>query len=120
MDTPLKVNMKYHHEKNDLLLDPTAFHQLVESLDYLMITFHDISFTIWQVSQFMQSSCHIHLASIHHVIQYLRGFPSHELFFPTCISLRFIEFSDVDWAGCLNTHCSVTGLCMFLDESLIF
>jgi hypothetical protein len=31
MDTPLKVNMKYHHEKNDLLLDPIAFHQLVES-----------------------------------------------------------------------------------------
>jgi hypothetical protein len=50
VDTPLEVNVKYHHEENNLFCDPTMFRQLVGSLNYLAITQPDISFTIQQVS----------------------------------------------------------------------
>src|SRR5688572_30266126 len=55
VDTPLELNVKYHCEEGDLLLDPTMFRQLVGSLNYLTITRPDISFAVQQVSQFMQA-----------------------------------------------------------------
>ncbi|KAF5443063.1 hypothetical protein F2P56_035655 [Juglans regia] len=36
-----------------------------------------------EVSQFMQAPHHLHLAVVHRIIRYLRGSPSHGLFFPT-------------------------------------
>jgi hypothetical protein len=50
VDTHLEVNVNYHREESDLLLDPTLFHQLVGSLNYLTITRPDISFVVQQVS----------------------------------------------------------------------
>ena len=35
-------------------------------------------------------------------------------------SAILVAFSDADWAGCLDTRCSVTRWCMFLSNSLIF
>ena len=50
MDTTLEENTKYHCEKGDILYNPTMYHQLVGSLNYLAITRPDISFAIQQVS----------------------------------------------------------------------
>jgi len=50
MDTPLKVNVKYHRTKSDLLFDPLLYRQVMGSLNYLTITRPDISFVIQQVS----------------------------------------------------------------------
>jgi hypothetical protein len=44
VDTPMEVNVKYRSEEGDLLADPTVFRQLVGSLNYLTITWPDISF----------------------------------------------------------------------------
>ena len=110
-DTPLEVNTKYRSEEGDLLLDTTVFRQLVGSLNYLTITRPNISFAVQQVSQFMLTPCHLHLAVVHRIIKYLRGTPSRGLFFPTGSPLRLIAYSDADWAGCPG--------CMFLGDSLI-
>jgi len=55
--TPMEVNLKLHHENGDLLPHPSMYRQLVGSLNYLIITRPHISFTIQQVSQFMQILC---------------------------------------------------------------
>jgi hypothetical protein len=119
MDIPIKVNVKYHSEKGDLLSDPIMFRQLVGSLNYLTITRPDISFAIQQVNQFMQTPRHLHLAVVRHIIQYLRGSSSRRLFFPTGSSLRLVAYNDADWAKCPDTRRFVTGWCMFLGDSLI-
>ena len=67
-DTPLEVNTKYRSEEGDLLLDPTVFRQLVGSLNYLTITRPDISFVVQQVSQFMHTPRHLHLAVVRRII----------------------------------------------------
>ncbi|XP_058077564.1 uncharacterized mitochondrial protein AtMg00810-like [Magnolia sinica] len=117
--TPLEVNVKYRREEGDLLPDPMVFRQLVGSLNYLTITWPDISFVVQQVSQFLQSPRHLHLAAVLRIIRYLRG-PSHRgLFFSTGTPLRLMAFSDADWAGCPDTRRSVTEWYMFLGDSLI-
>jgi len=49
VDTPLKVNVKYHRDDGDLLLDPLLYRQLVGSLNYLTITRPNISFAVQQL-----------------------------------------------------------------------
>ena len=119
LDTPLEVNTKYRSAEGDLLLDPTIFQQLVGSLNYLTITRLDISCAIQQVSRFMYTPRHLHLVVVRRIIKYLRGTPSHGLFFPTGSPLRLVAYSDADWAGCPDTRRSVSGWCMFLGDSLI-
>ena len=118
-DTPLEVNTKYQSEEGDLLPNPIVFRQLVSSLNYLTITRPDISFAVQQVSQFMHTPRHLHLAIVCRIIKYLRGTPSRGLFFPTGSPLRLVAYSDADWAGCPDTRRSVSGWCMFLGDSLI-
>ncbi|WJZ84043.1 hypothetical protein VitviT2T_003671 [Vitis vinifera] len=119
IDTLMEVNVKYRKDEGDLLDDPTLYRRLVRSLIYLTTTRLDISYVVHQVSQFMPSPRHLHLAAIRRIIRYLRGSPTRELFFPTGSSLQLVAYSDVDWAGCPNTRRSTTGWCMFLGDALI-
>ena len=117
VDTPMEVNVKYRKDEGDLLEEPTLYRRLVGSLIYLTTTRPDISYVVHQVSQFMSSPRHLHLAAVHHIIRYLRGSPSRGLFFPTDISLQLVAYSDADWAGCPDTRRSTTGWCMFLGDA---
>jgi hypothetical protein len=88
-------------------------------LNYLTITRPDIFFAVQQVSQFMQSSRHLHLVVVRRIIRYLLGSFSRGLFYPASSFIRLVAFSDADWASCPDTRRSVTCWCMFLGDSLI-
>jgi len=49
----MEVNVK--HYKGRCLTEPSLYHQLVDSLNYLTITSPNLAFVGQQVSQFMQS-----------------------------------------------------------------
>ncbi|XP_035541228.1 uncharacterized mitochondrial protein AtMg00810-like [Juglans regia] len=119
VDTPIEVNVKYRKDEGNLLDDPTLYRRLVGSLIYLTTTRPDISYVVHQVSQFLSSPRHLHLAVVRRIIHYLRDSPTHELFFPTGSSLHLVAYSDADWAGCSDTRRSTTGWCMFLSNALI-
>ncbi|XP_068639307.1 uncharacterized mitochondrial protein AtMg00810-like [Aristolochia californica] len=119
IDTPMEVNVKYKKDEGDLLDDPTIYQRLVGSLIYLTTTCPDISYAIHQVSQFMSSPRHLHIAAVRRIIRYLQGSPTRGLFFPTSSSLQLVGYSDADWAGCSDTRRSTTAWCMFLGSALI-
>jgi hypothetical protein len=119
VDTPLEVNVKFQSDDGDLLPNPSLYRQLVGSLNYLTITRPDISFAVQQVSQFMQSPRHLHLAAVRRIIRYLLGSSNRGLFYPAGSPISLVAYSDADWAGCPDTRRSVTGWCMFLGDSLI-
>ena len=119
IDTLMEVNVKYQKDEGKLLLDPWLYRQLVGSLIYLTITRLDISYAIHIVCKFMHSPCHLHLASVRHIIRYLIGSPTRGLLFPTKSALHLTAYSDVDWVGCPNTWKSTTGWCVFLGDALI-
>lgn len=100
--------------------DPLLYRQLVGNLNYLTITRPDISFAVQQVSQFMHSPRHLHMAAVHRIVCYLKGTSHRGLFFPANTSLTLLAYSDADWAGCPDTQKSVSGWCMFLGPALIF
>ncbi|XP_042460477.1 uncharacterized mitochondrial protein AtMg00810-like [Zingiber officinale] len=119
VDHPLEVNVKYCRDEGDFLPDPSLYRQLVGSLNYLTITRPDIAFSVQQVSQFLQTPIHFHLAAVRRIIRYLHDTSSRGLFFSTGSPIRLVAYSDVDWVGCSDTRRSVIGWCMFLGTSLI-
>ena len=109
IDTPMELNVKLRKEEGDLLVYPSSYPKLVGSLVYLTITRPDISFSVQQVSQFLQTPHHLHLVVVRRIIRYVQGTSARGLFFPTINSPRLIAYNDVDWVGCADTCCSITG-----------
>ncbi|KAF5471249.1 hypothetical protein F2P56_011696, partial [Juglans regia] len=97
VDTPMKLNVKLRKEEGDLLADPSLYRKLVACLVYLTITKPDISFVVQQVSQFLQTLCHLHLAAVCRIIRYVQGTSARGLFFPASNSPRLATYSDTDW-----------------------
>ncbi|KAH7529270.1 hypothetical protein FEM48_Zijuj05G0166600 [Ziziphus jujuba var. spinosa] len=116
-DTPMELNVKLHKEEGDLLAYPSLYRKLVGSLVYLTITRPDISFAIQQVNQFLQTPCHLHLATVRRIIRYVHDTSACGLFFPASNAPRHAGYSDADWAGCVDTCCSITGWCVFLGAA---
>ncbi|XP_041007968.1 uncharacterized mitochondrial protein AtMg00810-like [Juglans microcarpa x Juglans regia] len=119
VDTPMELNVKLRREESDLLADPSLYRKLVGSLVYLTITRPDISFAIQQVSRFLQTPRHLHLAAVHRIIRYVMGNSARGLFFPANNSPRLTTYSDADWASYADTHRSIIGWCVFLGDALI-
>jgi hypothetical protein len=92
----MEVNVKHQREEGNLLADPTMYQQLVGSLNYLTITRPDISFAVQQVSQFMHTPRHLHLAVVRRIIRYLKGSPGCGLFFLAGSPLNLVAYSEAD------------------------
>ena len=64
VDTPIEVNVKYKKDERDILDYPTLYLRLVGSLIYLTTTRPNIFYVVHQVSRFMSSPRHLHLAAV--------------------------------------------------------
>ena len=60
LDTPMDPNVKLVPSQGELLRDLGRYRRLVGKLNYLIITWPDISFPMSIVSQFLQSPCDSH------------------------------------------------------------
>lgn len=54
-----------------------------------------------------------------HIVKYLKGTLSHELFYPAKFDHNITGFCDADWARCPLTRRSISGHCVRLGQALI-
>jgi hypothetical protein len=116
---PMEHNVKFSKDSSQFLDDPTSYRRLVRRLLYLTISRPDISFVVQVLSQFMDKPRVPYLAVATRVLRFIKASPAQGLFFPVISNLQVKAFCDSDWAGCLDSRRSVTGYCVFLDNSLI-
>jgi len=119
VSTPSDSSIKLHHDSGPPFDDIAAYRRLVGRLLYLNTTRPDITFITQQLSQFLSKTAQTHHNAALRVLKYLKGCPGRGLFFPRNSSLTLQGFSDVDWAGCLDTRKSISGQCFFLGNSMI-
>ncbi|GKB79320.1 ribonuclease H-like domain-containing protein, partial [Tanacetum coccineum] len=84
-------------DKDPLLENITDYHKLMGKLIYLRNTTPDISYDVHCLSQFMHSPLTSHLKIAFKILRYLKSCP----------------------AKCIVTRKSVTGYCVFLNNSLV-
>ncbi|XP_026400400.1 uncharacterized protein LOC113296305 [Papaver somniferum] len=101
------------------LEDPTLYRSLAGSLQYLTFTRPDISYVVQQVCLFMHDPREAHMQSIKRILRYLQGTLDHCLFLSASPITGLTAYSDTDWAGCMDSHRSTSGYCIFLGDNLI-
>ncbi|GAA0149006.1 transmembrane signal receptor [Lithospermum erythrorhizon] len=113
------LGLNLNGESSSLLADPKQYRRLVGRFLYLGFTRPDISYTIQQLSQFVHAPREIHWTAALHVLKYLKGCPSHGLFYPVNTPVTLQSYCDADWGSCKATRKSLTGYCIFLGASLV-
>lgn len=116
---PLQKGLRLSTDTGELLTDPERYRRIIGRLLYLNLTRPDISYSVQQLSQFMQAVRKPHLQAALHVISYLKGTSDWGLFYSATSELHITEFCDADWGTCAYSGRSLTGYCIFLGESLI-
>ncbi|KAL9811798.1 putative RNA-directed DNA polymerase [Arabidopsis thaliana] len=117
--TPVDLASKLEESVGPKIQNPTLYRSLAGALQYLTITRPDISYAVQQVCLFMHDPRESHLHALRRLIHYIKGSTSQGLSITKSPSTKLVAYSDVDWAGCLNTRRSTSGYCVFLGDTLI-
>jgi len=92
---------------------------LISRLIYLTNTRPDIAFCVNNLSQFLSSPTKVHQQVAFRILRYLKGNPGSGIFFNRNRSMQLRGHSEFDRATYPETIKSVTGVSIFLGESLI-
>lgn len=114
-------NLKLSKEDGALLTfeDATAYRRIIGKLLYLQITRLGICFVVHKLSQFLQSLTTTHLHVVHHLLKYLKQSHCQGVLLEPITNFQLKAFVDADWGVCLDTRRSVTGFCIYLEDTLI-
>jgi hypothetical protein len=118
-ETSMELNVHLTPTDGESLEDPTYYRHTVESLVYLGVIRHDISYFVHILSQFVSASTQIHYSHILHVLRYLYGPISHRLFFLCSSSLQLQTYCDAIWTSDPSYRHSLSTYYIFLGGSLI-
>ncbi|GJR99016.1 ribonuclease H-like domain-containing protein [Tanacetum coccineum] len=82
-------------------------------------TLPNISYVVHYLSQFMHSHLRSHLKTAFKILRYLKSYPGLGIHTVKDFGKNLFAYSDADWAKCVVSRKSVTGYCVFLNNSLV-
>jgi hypothetical protein len=118
MTTPMITNWKKLHASESQLVDSTLYHQLIDSLMYLVNSKPEICFAIHILSQFMVDPRRVHWVATKHVLKYLCGTVDYGLDYLRGDGIRLVGYTNSDWAGSVSDMKSTSG-CFGLGSTTV-
>jgi len=100
-------------------IDVHAYRRLIGRLMYLTNTRRDITFFVYQLSQFLDKPTIAHYNATIRILKYIKRPPSLGLFFSSNSSAHLKAFCDSDWDTCSDLRQSVTNFSVYLGNFLI-
>ncbi|XP_056685423.1 uncharacterized mitochondrial protein AtMg00810-like [Spinacia oleracea] len=116
---PFLEGMKLSTVSGEVLENPETYRRIIGRLLYLNITRPYISFSVQQLSRFMQCPRKPHLQETLHAIKYLKGTIHWGLFYPKTSELKVEGYSNEDWGSCAFSAKFLTGFCIFIGRSIV-
>ena len=92
---------------------------MVGVLQYVTFTHSDITFTITQVCQFMNSPTSMHWLTVKYILRYLKHTIDYDLYLTKDLSSSFRAYFDINWAGDSDDRHFISGFNIFFDRNLI-
>lgn len=123
MDPGLKLQCSNYKNMSKAKLEEIKkllFCSLVKCLLYLSIdTCHDITYSVQQLSQYLDCYSYTHWNAAIHVVRSLSGTQNLKLHLGGQNPTSLVGFTDSDWANCLDTRRSVGGHLYSLGSGVI-
>ena len=119
VDTPMDLNVKLVPGQGEPLRDPRRYRRLLGKVNYLTITWPDISFLVSVVSQFLQSPCDSYWDAAVRILCYVKGTSGQGVLYENKNYTQIIGYSDADWAGSLTDRRSTSGYYVFIGGNSI-
>ena len=96
------------------------YHSLIGCLFYLSIGMHpDITYSIQQLSQYLDCYLYAHWNAAIRVVHYLSGTWNLKLHLGSTNQISLLGFMDSDWANCLDTRQSIGGHTYSLGSGVV-
>ena len=117
--TPMVTGYKLSKYDNTRDVDQTMYRSIIGSLLYATAVRPEIMHAVCQVGRFQASPKNTHLLAVKRIFIYLKGTANHGLWYPRGNHFDLYEFTDVDWAGCIDDRKSTNGATFFLGGCLV-
>lgn len=108
---------KFSTNDGDLLENLEQYMRLMSNLTYLTLTCPNISFAPNVVSQYMQSPRKPHLHIVLRILRCLKRAQGQGCLFKCSGHLDMEDFSDADFAGCIDDRRPTTGYSTFVGRN---
>ena len=92
VNTPVELNAHLTPSRRKPLSNPSLYKRLVGSLVYFTVTCPDISYTVYQVSQYLSAPRLTHYTVVLHILRDLRGIFFHGLSTLLSLLLFYVHF----------------------------
>jgi hypothetical protein len=89
------------------------------TLQYLTFTRPDLAYVVQQICLHMHDPREPHLTAMKRTLRYLQGILDYSLLLRRSASSELTVYTDVDWAGCLDTCRSTSGYVVFLSINFV-
>nr|GEZ09869.1 retrovirus-related Pol polyprotein from transposon TNT 1-94 [Tanacetum cinerariifolium] len=96
-------------------VDQTKYHSMVGALMYLTASRPDIVHATCYCARYQAKPTEKHLTTVKLIFWYLKDTINIGLWYPKDTGFKLIAFSDLDYAGCLDSRKSTSGGIQFLD-----
>jgi histone deacetylase 1/2 len=120
-DTLLSVSIKLSIPDGEILSseDSTHYRSIVGALQYIMLNWPDIAFSVNKVCQFLHAPTIVYWTAVKRILRYLRGTASLGLRLCKSNSTMVSAFSNADWAECPHDRRSTGGFAVYLGSNPI-
>jgi len=119
LPTPMQSTLRLQQDASPAMTDPTLYHSVVGTLQYILITRPELAFVVNKVRQFMHDPQDHHWKAVKRILRYLAGTSSHGLLIKHNSSSTILVFIDADWGSDMDDRKSTTGYCVYLGSNLV-
>jgi hypothetical protein len=117
--TPMGTNGHLNLDMGGKSIDQNVYRSMIGSLLYLCASRPDIMLSVCMCARFQANPKEVHLRAVKRIIRYLVYTPKFGLCYPKGSTFDLIGYSDADYAGCKIDRKIISGICQFLERSLV-
>jgi hypothetical protein len=110
LTAPMNLKTKLQKEIGIQPIDPKFYQSLVGALLHATISRWDIQYPINCISRYLTKPQMDYMIIAKNILRYLKGSLNHGIFYPLNNPGNLLIFSDVDWAGDLDSQRSTSGI----------